>query len=321
MRLSIVVIPILLTTVIAAPQLRTPGLPHVDLLLDSEQSLLSMLRRPPPSEPEQLDDSLHDSSVSMHTYDELERFAKYSSAVYQFLCPRPLGNSLVQSFSNVLTHAHGFVVRDDRRREIVVAFRGSHELANMVTDGNLVLIPLVSRGIEKNNTALVHAGFLISYNSVRAVVVHVVRDQLLAYPNYTVVISGHSLGGALASIAALSVKSNFPSAAVRLFTYGQPRTGDAAYADLVEDIVGRNNIFRAVHTWDGVPTMVPETLGYHHHAREYWQFEEPASSSTIRRCEGQEDPKCSHSIPSTGINPAHIVYFGQAMTMDATLCL
>jgi hypothetical protein len=100
-------------------------------------------------------------------------------------------------------------VRDDRRREIVVAFRGSHELANMVTgtrpspsarsrviicvcfaDGNLVLIPLVSRGIEKNNTALVHAGFLISYNSVRAVVVHVVRDQLLAYPNYTVVISG-----------------------------------------------------------------------------------------------------------------------------------
>jgi hypothetical protein len=99
MRLSIVVIPILLTTVIAAPQLRTPGLPHVDPLLDSEQSLLSMLRRPPPSEPEQLDDSLHDSSVSMHTYDELERFAKYSSAVYQFLCPRPLGNSLVQSVS------------------------------------------------------------------------------------------------------------------------------------------------------------------------------------------------------------------------------
>jgi predicted lipase len=31
---------------------------------------------------------------------------------------------------------------------------------------------------------------------------------------------GHSLGGALASIAALSVKSNFPSASVLLFTYG-----------------------------------------------------------------------------------------------------
>jgi hypothetical protein len=60
----------------------------------------------------------------------------------------------------------------------------------VLPDGNLVLIPLVSPGIEKNNTALVHAGFLISYNSVRRVVVHVVRDQLHAFPNYTVVISG-----------------------------------------------------------------------------------------------------------------------------------
>jgi hypothetical protein len=87
---------------------------------------------------------------------------------------------------------------------------------------------------------------------------------------------------------------------------------------------------------DGVPTMVPETLGYHHQyvwfscvaagqtarsptlssAREYWQFEEPgkpssssgtwipylpclyqiANLSTIRRCEGQEDPECSRSV-------------------------
>jgi predicted lipase len=68
-------------------------------------------------------------------------------------------------------------------------------------------------------------------------VIHIVRGQMLAFPDYTVVITGvyffffcmpsadafvegHSLGGALASIAALSVKSNLPSAAVRLFTYG-----------------------------------------------------------------------------------------------------
>lgn len=100
MRLSIA-IAILLTTVIAAPQLWTPDLlPVLNPLLDSEQSPLPILRRPPP-EPEQLEDDPHDSNVSMHTYHELERFAKYSSAVYQFLCPRPLGNSLVQSVSCV----------------------------------------------------------------------------------------------------------------------------------------------------------------------------------------------------------------------------
>lgn len=259
--------------------------------------------------------------ISEHVYGELLHFAKYSSAVYQFICPRPLGNTLVESFANLLTHTHGLVARDDARREIVIAFRGSHEPADVLTDGNLVLAPLASRGVE-DNTACVHAGFLFSYNSVRGIVLHAVREQLEAFPGYVVVLAGHSLGGALASLAALSVKSNFPWVAVRLFTFGQPRTGDAAFADLLESIVGRHNIYRAVHTWDGVPTVIPECLGYRHHANEYWQFQEPPNMSTVRRCKGQEDPECSHSIPSLGINPAHGVYFGQAvMTMDVNLCL
>jgi len=57
-------------------------------------------------------------------------------------------------------------------------------------DGNLLLAPLVSRGIEKDNAASVHAGFLISYNSVRASVIRIVREQLLAFPDYSVVIAG-----------------------------------------------------------------------------------------------------------------------------------
>lgn len=274
-------------------------------------SLQSPLQPPPVHGP---------PGVSEDIYSELLLFAKYSSAVYQSICPRPLGNTLVESFSNVLTHAHGLVARDDARREVVVAFRGSHELAHVLTDGYLVLAPLVSRGVE-DNVACVHAGFLISYNSVRSVVLDAVREQLEAFPGYVVVLTGHSLGGALASLAALSVKSNFPRVAARLFTFGQPRTGDAAFADLLESIVGRDNIYRAVHTWDGVPTVIPEYLGYRHHASEYWQFQEPPNISTVRRCEGQEDPECSHSIPSMGINPAHGVYFGQVMTMNASLCL
>ena len=119
---------------------------------------------------------------------------------------------------------------------------------------------------------------------------------------------------------------------------------------------------------DGVPTMIPESFGYRHQcvqpvisittrlltvhvssASEYWQFQEPrkfgvietrtwshvkgtANTTTVRRCEGQEDPQCSHSIrililarcpsgpfpltsllyaASLGVNPAHWVYFGQ----------
>lgn len=90
-----IAIAILLTTVIAVPQPQTPGLSPINL--DSEQSLLKL--HCPPYEPEQLEDNPHDSSVSMHAYNELELFAKYASAAYQSLCPRPLGNTLVRSVS------------------------------------------------------------------------------------------------------------------------------------------------------------------------------------------------------------------------------
>ena len=94
---------------------------------------VSPVDAPPPG-----GDNAHVRHVSTHTYGELEQFAKYASAAYQYLCPRPLENTPVQSvscarasrllvvcslshlrcllqFSNVLKHAHGFVARDDRR--------------------------------------------------------------------------------------------------------------------------------------------------------------------------------------------------------------
>jgi hypothetical protein len=38
-----------------------------------------------------------DGGISEEIYSELVLFTKYSSAIYQFICPRPLGNKLVKS--------------------------------------------------------------------------------------------------------------------------------------------------------------------------------------------------------------------------------
>lgn len=35
------------------------------------------------------------SGIDQTTYDNLVRYTKYSSAVYQWICPAPLGNTLV----------------------------------------------------------------------------------------------------------------------------------------------------------------------------------------------------------------------------------
>lgn len=73
-----------------------------------------------------------------------------------------------------------------------------------------------------------------------------------------------------------------------------------------------------------VPTIIPTFLGYHHHGMpyfvylsviiylqphlgiEYWQYTNPESEETTRACAPDgEDPTCSASIPTGGINPAH----------------
>jgi len=138
-------------------------------------------------------------------------------------------------------------------------------LQDYLTDALLVPIPFVSPGVHPPPGTLVHTGFLAAYvpscyidfsylpdsqfsrwNSVVDEVLTSVRAELDAHPNYKLVASGHSLGGALASLAAITLKQNFPSAPLKLYSYGQPRVGNINYADFVNDQVGVDNIFRSM---------------------------------------------------------------------------
>jgi hypothetical protein len=75
--------------------------------------------------------------------------------------------------------------------------------------------------------------------------------------------------------------------------------------------------------------MIPVRLGYHHHGIEYWQTTEPESQARVEdttvQCDPEgEDPRCSLSVPSRGINSAHtrvclffLVGVGSALLTDA----
>ncbi|KAG2039728.1 Alpha/Beta hydrolase protein [Suillus americanus] len=265
-----------------------------------------------------------DNGIPEELYSELVRYAKYASGAYQVLCPRPMGNTLVTQFTDIITSTQGFVARDDTRQELVVSFRGSREIASaIIVDTSLVLSPLRGPGLPKNTDAHLHTGFLYAFRSVGDRMLNVLREQFERFPRIHGLIlhTGHSLGGAIACIAALSIRNSFPDAALRLFTFGQPRTGDPSFAELVETMIGMDNIFRGTLVFYGVPTMIPTRLGYRHHATEYWQFTEPPAPRHVRRCVGGEDPEGSASIPSTGINLPHMVYFEQPIASDPTVCI
>lgn len=187
-------------------------------------------------------------------------------------------------------------------------------------------------GVKGSGDISVHSGFQSAYKGVEGTILSTVKSQLASNPSYRVVVTGHSLGGALASLSAVSLKTGIPNLNLKLYTYGQPRVGNAAFASLVENLVGMPNIFRAVHTFgtlqlflflgrsniqyvDGVPTFLLNKLGYKHFASEYWNFQDPgtqvkpsvllihsarffllANASNVKTCTGGEDAKCSDSI-------------------------
>ncbi|KAI0310093.1 alpha/beta-hydrolase [Amylostereum chailletii] len=249
-------------------------------------------------------------SIDQATYDDLVFYFKYASSAYSSACASPNGNTLIEEFSDFSTDTQGFVARDDSRKEIVVSLRGSSSVTDFLTDVEIALTPMNIVGVNPPGDTHVHFGFQTAWNSVAAGVLSTVKAQLAAHPGYTLVSSGHSLGGALSSLVGITLQQNFPGTTTRMYTYGQPRTGDPNYAAFVNSNFG-DNAFRSVHTFDGVPTLIPEAIGYKHHAFEYWQNPDPASASTTKKCNSSgEDPTCSNSIPSTGINAAHVTYFG-----------
>lgn len=98
--------------------------------------------------------------------------------------------------------------------------------------------PLKSVGIADVGDAYVHSGFLFAYNVVADKVLSIVKSQLAEYPGYSVVVtgevhsytlstqtshdySGHSLGGSVGSLAALSIRAAHPSVPIKLYTYGK----------------------------------------------------------------------------------------------------
>jgi triacylglycerol lipase len=116
----------------------------------------------------------------------------------------------------------------------------------------------------------VHKGF---YEALRAVWGHplngkeILPARLLAAGRRAIWITGHSLGGALAELCAAqaSFVSHVPVQGV--YTFGQPRVGDEAYARTVHDAFGVR-IFRMIHDRDIVPRVPFFGMGYRHYGCE-----------------------------------------------------
>ncbi|KAM4059436.1 lipase (class 3) domain-containing protein [Hirsutella rhossiliensis] len=210
----------------------------------------------------------------------------------------------------------GDVVSSAGRGVILVAFRGTYSITNTVVDLSTIpqqYVPYPSPddgdegppGKPKHECAncTAHMGFLQSWRSARKVVLPELKALKAKYPSLPIHLVGHSLGGAVACLAALELRLLLGWDDVLVTTFGEPRVGNYQLARFVDKVFGLDGVAdpeslsyrRVTHNDDPVPLLPWDEWGYRSHAGEIY-ITKPSLSPTeqdIRACAGDNDPACS----------------------------
>lgn len=146
-----------------------------------------------------------------------------------------------------------------RNNTVYVAIRGSASGSDDWSDSKSKLVTLGGA----HGKACVHEGFLHQYKSIQKQIL----AQLFQLKFETAVFCGHSVGGAVAVIAAayyLSTPQRHTKR-VRIHTFGSPRVGNKAFSDFFNDI---HNLeyWSVLNDGDPIPN-VPHHPKYTHVAR------------------------------------------------------
>ena len=148
------------------------------------------------------------------------------------------------------TNTQCIIVGDEEK--VIIAFRGTENLDDWKTNINL------AKAAWK--VGMVHSGFWRSIESVWPTAT--ARLNSLRTNNQPIWITGHSLGGALATLACGLLDDELPEESIAgVYTFGQPRVGDLLFAQTVDKRV-KKRYFRVVNNND-IVTRIP-SLQYRH---------------------------------------------------------
>jgi len=114
-----------------------------------------------------------------------------------------------------------------------------------------------------------HVGFLNIFRSMK----RDIADFIAQHPGFTGTVHcvGHSLGGAIASLAAEWISSTKNFSDVKLYTFGAPKPGMSLFSSGVTSKLGTANIHRVYNATDPVP-MIPLFPFVHPPYRDYGHY-------------------------------------------------
>lgn len=154
----------------------------------------------------------------------------------------------------------GFIAHDEQNSEILVVFRGTKTFMEWFKDADTRLVPY-HLGDADNNFGSVTAGFGGIYMNLQTQIHDILHNKLTHHSNTQVFVTGHSLGGALATLAIPDILKNSPFTdpkRITLYTFASPRCGNREFATKFEATKVQH--WRIANTED-IVTTVPFPTG------------------------------------------------------------
>ena len=181
----------------------------------------------------------------------------------------------------------GFVGWCAPRDMIVMGFKGTNSIRDAKTDANTFTTKTIT---SINGRDLVvplegHSGFIYRFLNLFPQVIKDVNALLQRGPRgqrTKMLITGHSLGGALATVAAIVFAQLYPQLPIQLITFEAPRSVTkktlSKLLGFLPTKIMEENAIRFSCKEDPVPNVPTQNMGYSHLGRSYYVTEKDASS-------------------------------------------
>jgi hypothetical protein len=189
---------------------------------------------------------------------------------------------------------------------IFVSFRGSSNIQNWLDDIQFHKVYPYNDsdiGVEK--------GFYKAYQNVKSDIFETLTFIQDKYSTKKVLLTGHSLGAALATLMAFDIKNIY---SMILYTYGSPRVGNSEFVAHFHTTTNR-----ITHYYDIVPHLPEQAFGFLHIPQEIWYNEENTEFETCNDDTQHEDELCSNSCGPLHCTSTsdHLNYVNTAMGSSA----
>ncbi len=222
------------------------------------------------------------AELIQHAYTQYDRFDKNKDIVKPLV---KLGQDFQlksELYENKIPF--GFVASEPNSNDVFVVFRGTRRFIEWFKDVNIPLVSYsagkVEQGyglavvegfiqlidqpekiLELDDFGLVALGFRQIYINLRKQMIAALEQCCEDSPNSRIFVTGHSLGGALATLAIPDIIKNIKFTKykeIKLYTFASPRCGNRKFADAFKETKVEH--WRIANTEDMV-TMLPFPTG------------------------------------------------------------